>query len=313
MTALGDLQIHHRLNPTDIDSVCALIDRVMDHDGLHPLSEHVWLHLRHGGDEHDEHLIIKQGTTVIGYAHLDATDAVAGASGEVVVDPDYRRLGLGRRLVEAMIELTSDGRLRLWAHGELEGGVGLTRSLGFANTRLLWQMRRSLRLTLAAPVWPAGISVRTFRPGLDEQAWLAINARAFAHHPEQGSWQETDLLRRMDEPWFSPEGFLIAIADATGGMAAFHWTKVHGSRATDHAHGAIGEVYVVGVDPVWQGTGLGRAMTIAGLHHLRALGLDQAMLYVDATNTGAIRLYESLGFARWDTDVLYQRSPDTGS
>ena len=109
-------------------------------------------------------------------------------------------------------------------------------------------------------------------------------------------------------------------------MAGFHWTKVHGGHHdhddTDHAHlhaegvehshghghEALGEVYVIGVDPGHQGTGLGRALLVAGLRSLAARGLTQAMLYVDAANTPAIALYSSLGFTHWDTDVLYRRA-----
>jgi mycothiol synthase len=92
-------------------------------------------------------------------------------------------------------------------------------------------------------------------------------------------------------------------------LVGFHWTKVHGATepASAHPHAAIGEVYVVGVDPRERGHGLGRALTLAGLHHLRSLDLSQAMLYVDTSNTRAIALYEGLGFARWDTDVLFRR------
>ena len=44
-----------------------------------------------------------------------------------------------------------------------------------------------------------------------------------------------------------------------------------------------------------------------GLQHLRHLGLPDAMLFVDADNTAAIRLYQALGFTRWETDVMFSR------
>jgi mycothiol synthase len=135
-----------------------------------------------------------------------------------------------------------------------------------------------------------------------------VNARAFADHPDQGRWTLRDLRVRMAEPWFDPRGFLLAVRGDE--LLGFHWTKVHGAHrdgSDTHAHEPIGEVYVLGVDPAAAGLGLGTALTLAGLRHLRAEGLQQAMLYVDEANTTAVRLYTRLGFARWTTDVSYQR------
>jgi mycothiol synthase len=155
---------------------------------------------------------------------------------------------------------------------------------------------------VAGPVLPAGVTLRTFRPGQDEQAWLRANRRAFADHPEQGSWTMEDLSLREAEPWFDPAGFFLAERD--GELAGFHWTKVH---EPESGGSPIGEVYVVGVDPARQGGGLGRALTLAGLGHLQRLGLKQVMLYVDESNTAAVRMYETLGFTLWSTDVMYRR------
>lgn len=306
-----------RLTDEQTAQALALVAAVTEADGLSPLSEHVLLHLRHGGDERGEHFLAIDDGVLVGFGHLDRTDEVNGPSAELAVDPGHRRCGIGRALVTAMAE-AGGGRLRLWAHGELAPANALARSLGYTDARVLWQMRRSLHAGLTPPTWPAGVQLRTFLPGLDDEAWVELNRRAFANHPEQGRWTLDDLHRRMAEPWFSPTGFLIA--EAEGRMIGFHWTKVHGASHTHdedadahehahHDHDPIGEVYVVGVDPTWQGHGLGRALTIAGLAHLRALGLGQAMLYVEADNAAAIALYESLGFARWDTDVMYQVQP----
>ena len=155
---------------------------------------------------------------------------------------------------------------------------------------------------------PAGVKLRPFRPGDDDEAWVALNAAAFAEHPDQGRWTINDLHVRLHEPWFDAAGFLLAEREADGVLLGFHWTKTHGgSGGEPHAHGPIGEVYVLGVAPAAAGTGLGSALTLAGLRHLRGLGLDQAMLYVDESNTRAVALYERLAFTRWSTDASFRR------
>jgi mycothiol synthase len=307
------------LDPDEVAAVSGLVEAATEADGVRPLSEHVVLHLRYGGDDPVRNLLAWDGDRLAGYAHLDVTDEVAGASAEVVVDPAYRRKGVGRALVETTVAETHDGRLRLWAHGGHPAAAALAASLGFRESRELWQMRRSLYAALPDVSVPAGIELRTFRPGLDDDAWVALNALAFRGHPEQGSWTIDDLHRRESEPWFDPAGFFLAVRAGDDGerLAGFHWTKVHGGDSHEHphphaeghghGHDPIGEVYVVGVDPAERGTGLGRALTLTGLRHLRALGLPDAMLYVDADNTPAIRLYQGLGFTRWETDVMFSR------
>ncbi|HWG92901.1 MAG TPA: GNAT family N-acetyltransferase, partial [Mycobacteriales bacterium] len=96
-------------------------------DGVGPMSEHVLLHLPGGGDDHPggvQHVLaLDDDGTLVGYAHLDVTDRVAGSSGELVVDPEARGRGYGRALAQALVEGSPDGRLRLWAHGDAVGDV----------------------------------------------------------------------------------------------------------------------------------------------------------------------------------------------
>lgn len=302
MTATIEVVDH--LEPEQAGQVLDLIARITDHDGLSPVSEHVWLHIRDGGDAADQHLLAIDASALVGYAHLDMTDPVEGPSAEVAVHPDHRRHGIGRQLVATLLTLSSR-RLRLWAHGEQGGAADLARSMGFDESRVLWQMRRSLLAPLDQVRLPAGITFRPFDPARDVDDWLRMNAKAFSQLPDQAGWTQADLERRLAEPWFDAAGFILA-EDAEG-LCGFNWTKVHGHD--HHGHEAIGEIYVIAVDPAYQGRGLGRALTVAGLQHLRSQGLGQAMLYVDSRNTSAIRMYESLGFARWDTDVLYRHHP----
>ncbi len=295
-----------RISEPQTAEVLGLVAAATDEDGVSPLSEHVLLHLRYGGDPEARNLLLTEGGELAGYAHLDPTDPVEGPSGELVVHPAHRGHGLGLALTRALLAEAGPRPLRLWAHGDLPAAAALATAAGFERVRALWTMRRPLQTPLGTPELAEGITVRTFRVGHDEDAWIAINRRAFAGHPEQGAWTRADLDLREQEPWFDPDGFFLA--EREGRLAGFHWTKVHGSHpgAPAHGHEAIGEVYVVGVDPAEQGTGLGRALTLIGLRYLRSRGLPEVMLYVDEANTAAIRLYESLGFTQWDTDVMFR-------
>jgi len=294
-----------RLTPAQIALVLDLVAAAAAADSVAPLSEHVLLHLRYdaanpGADPAPgRDLVLTLNTGIAGYAYLDAPGPGSEVGGELVIDPGHRGRGLGLALVRELIAQAGGHRVRLWAHGDLPAAARLARAAGFERFRALWQMRRSLRDPLDPPRLPAGTTLRTFRPGQDEQAWLSLNARAFAKHPEQGAWTAHDLALREREPWFDPAGFFIAERD--GVMAGFHWTKVPAEPGD-----RTGEVYVVGVDPGERGSGLGRALTLAGLHYLRDRGLPEAMLYVDEDNVPAIKMYEGLGFTRRSTDAMYQ-------
>jgi mycothiol synthase len=250
--------------------------------------------------------VVRDGAELVGYARLD--DGVA----ELVVHPEFRRRGFGTALLDRLLELTGPRPLNIWAHGDLPGSAELLAPHGFERARVLLQMRRDLAGVDAdpRPALPDDVQVLPFRPGRDEAAWLRVNARAFAHHPEQGSWTAEDVLLREAEPWFDPAGFLLAWrGDPQDGgvLLGSHWTKVH--PPGDVADEEVGEVYVLGVDPDAQGLRLGRALTDLGLAYLRGRELKQVLLYVDEDNTAAVRLYEGRGFARFSVDVSWRRDP----
>jgi mycothiol synthase len=279
-----------RLTPAEAADVLTLAAAAEQADGIYPLSEDVVLRVR-GGD--GVHLLAHADDGLAGYAYLDAD-----RSGELFVHPAHRRHGHGTALLAA----AGPGPLRFWAHGDEPGARAFAERNGFDRARVLWQMRRPLADLPEVPL-PAGVTLRHFRPGHDEQAWLAVNSRAFAHHPEQGRWSLDDLRLREAEPWFDPAGFLLAV-DIADTLVGFHWTKVHPPSGADPA---IGEIYVLGVDPGGHRKGLGAALSVAGLRHLADAGLTAAMLYVDESNTAAVALYRRLGFDIFKTDINYQR------
>ena len=306
----GPLITSAELGPAQVAAILALAQACRDADGVAPLSEHGLLHVRYEVDgPRGRDLVLTVDGEIAGYAYLDppAADPHSNASevsGELMIGPDHRRRGLGRALAAEAAAAAGGYALRLWAHGDLPAAAALAAAAGFERFRALWQLRRPLSEPLAEPVLPAGRTLRAFVPGQDEGDWLALNARAFAKHPEQGGWSRHDLEVREREPWFDPAGFFIAEKD--GVMTGFHWTKVHPPEPGTAGPGT-GEVYVVGVDPVEQGSGLGRALTLAGLRYLRDRGTDEAMLYVDEDNVPAIRMYEALGFNRATVDAMYRR------
>lgn len=260
-------------------------------DGVAPLSEPVLIDLAAGAGRG---FAARRDGVLVGYAHLGQDGA-----GELVVHPGSRRQGVGGLLLD---RLEAAGVGPVWAHGRRPAALAFAAHRGYTATRTLWQLRRPLTGDLPDEPLPPGITLRAFEPGRDEDAWLGVNARAFAEHAEQGTWTPRDLRAREAEPWFDPAGFLLA-EHPDGSLAGFHWTKVHPGPPP------IGEVYVLGVDPSARGLRLGPALTVAGLRHLRDdRGVASVLLYVDDDNPRAVHLYHKLGFTEWDADAQFRRT-----
>jgi mycothiol synthase len=213
-----------------------------------------------------------------------------------------------RPLLAAAVEHVAEhggATLACWIFGVSSADDTVFADLGFHPRGTLFEMRAPFPIA-GTPSWPEGVSVRAFEPGRDDAEWLAVNNRAFLGHPDQGDWHASTLHDRMAEDWFDPSLFLLAVDDA--GIAGYNWLKWHAAEAPDSV---LGEIYAIGVDPRAQGTGLGRALAIAGLHAIHERGADTGMLFVAADNTGALALYRSLGFDVHRTDRAYVREIGT--
>ena len=265
-------------------TLLALAARARDVDGVDPLNEASRLALD-AGHVGRVHMAVKEGTTVVAAAFADGIAPV-----EIVVDPDHRRRGHGTSLVT---QLLAAGESQFWAHGDLPAAQALAAAKHLEPARTLLVLRLEMDTAPEPAREPDGIAIRTFEPD-DVDAIVQVNGRAFASHPEQGAMDRADFDQRASSDWFDPAGLFVAERD--GDVVGFHWTKVE--------HG-VGEVYVVGVDPSEQGSGLGTALTARGLRHLHDSGVRTVDLYVEGDNDPALAVYRRLGFTEHARDVLY--------
>jgi len=279
----------------DNDDVLALLRAVRDADGTPEVDDESPLPREFRGGKH---LVANNNGTLVGYAHVDTFgDAFDNQIVELFVHPAHRRAGHGAAMVDAVLAGTARP-LRLWSHRDHPAAARIAEHRNLARARELFQMHLGPDVELPQAKWRDGVRVRAFVPGQDEQAMVDVNKRAFDWHPEQGMLTVADVADAEREPWFDASGFFLAV-DESDRVVGFHWTKVHAD--------GTGEVYVVGVDPDAQGGGLGKALTLAGLHHLRERGVRDIILYVESDNSPAVAVYTRLGFTLAYTNVAYQR------
>jgi mycothiol synthase len=230
-------------------------------------------------------LVIEDGPDVVALAF-----AAGDAPVDLAVHPDHRRRGHGSALLETLL---SQGERRFWAHGDLPAARAWAALLGLERERTLLRLALASTAPIAQPETPAGTTIREFRDD-DVPGLLAVNARAFARHPEQHRMDRAEFDRRTQSDWFDPRGLFVA--ENNGRVVGFHWTKVDGG---------IGEVYVLAVDPNFHGARVGAALLARGVHHLAAAGVDVIELYVEENNPRALDLYAAAGFTEVGRDVLY--------
>jgi mycothiol synthase len=307
----------------DGGAVRSLVAVAVALDGAQPLDEAQLLALNADASRHL--LLFDLDHRLTGYLQMSAPDPRTGdvSAGAVIgTAAGFSRAGAADMLLAAAEYRTEPGHLVIWSRTAAApiGSAALQR--GYAEDRVLLTMSMPTTSEPLAGVDPTtnvptpGISIRSFVPGQDDAAWLALNAAAFAHHPEQGAWTAADLHERMQQRWFDPAGFLLAVepghtppegdtaapeGDAAAPLLGFHWTKIHPGPAP------VGEVYVLGTAPAAQGRGVARALLAAGLEYLRRHHVREVILYVDEDNTAAVRLYERSGFTIVGRQAQYRR------
>ena len=290
------------LDRPTLDAIAALAVDLADPTAHTPLGDAAWRARATAGDgTFAAAWATDDDGRIVAYAQRAADPAAGHHRLAFLLAPDHdaRLVDLGAPLLNRLLRDHGD-EVRWWVshpdarHDEIAARTGLR------PFRRVHQMRVDLPLPTDVATAEPACTVRPFRPGQDEDALLAVNRRAFAAHPEQGRMTREQLDARIAEDWFDPEGCLLH-DDPDGTLLGFCWTKTF--TDTDPP---LGEIHVICVDPAAAGQRLGGALTVAGLDHLAHRGLRDGMLFVEADNDRAIRLYERLGFRIVRTDAAYR-------
>ncbi|MBJ45954.1 MAG: mycothiol synthase [Acidimicrobiaceae bacterium] len=228
---------------------------------------------------------------------LISDEAPEGFDLSMTVPQGFSRDLLTVELAVALREslVATDSLTQIWIEDAQMDDDNLLNSIGFSSYRDLWQMRCKF------PPNGEGIPTRPFICGVDDEAFLEVNSRAFSWHPEQGSLDLSKLNDLFKEEWFDDEGFLLL--EVKNRLAGFCWTKMHHQGDL-----TVGEIFAIAVDPDFHGRGFGKPLTISGLNYLANVGADLGMLYVEADNKPAIRIYEDIGFTHFSTNRAYRNS-----
>jgi mycothiol synthase len=292
-----------RLAAGDATAFAALVDRARDAGDLAgssaPHAE--WL-VQFSMDRPELIAVAQAGDALVGWVHPEAK--------ALVVEPAWRRQGIGRLLVEAGLDIERERDRANLLVGVLQDDAPSTAFLeatGFAFHSTLWDLELPPTTDLAPPAWPDGIETRTIRPPDDIAPWVELFNAAFADHATPLQLDATVITAHWTESPARDEDLLLA-ADASGRLLGFSATEPQ--RLPDGGVGPRGEIWTIGVHPDAQGRGLGRALLRWGAGHLRSLGTETVFLSVNGRNPRALGLYESEGFVRTSTRDRWARPVD---
>ncbi len=244
--------------------------------------------------------LLRRDGRPVAYSAVTAGPPAGPASGDVAVRRPIRAADqvTARALIVAR-QLAAElgaGHVQVWMRAVGPAELEATAAAGFAMERRLLVLGRALPsddprgADALEQLQAEGTTVRAYLPEHDDAEVVAVLAAAYAGTDDSG-WDLERFRERRTWSWFRAEDLLVA-ADPDGRLAGLHWLKRRGSRT--------GEVYNLAVHPRAQGRGVGPALLYAGLDHLTSLGCTEVVLWVDAANERAVRLYERHGFVtRW--------------
>lgn len=190
-------------------------------------------------------------------------------------------------LEEENVELE---KVHLWIENVNEDDNDLLAEHGFLPYRDLWKLNCALPLNVDRLEKAKELNIRPFTDA-DTENFLRIQNKAFEWHPDEANMDETELNRRFKQSWYDPADFLLLTKEPNGSeLMGFCWTKIHKNTKPP-----AGEIYMIGIDPEYQGRSLGELSLRRGFEHLAKKGLTVGILYVESDNDPANAIYKKLG------------------
>ncbi|HET9084322.1 MAG TPA: GNAT family N-acetyltransferase [Candidatus Limnocylindrales bacterium] len=219
------------------------------------------------------------------------------------IAPEHRRRGLGRPLLAENLRRAREIAyahddpypltIRGWTGERETGHQSLLTSEGFTTDRWFFLMRRPTLDDIPEVPLPEGIQLRPVRPA-DHRAIFDAEFEAFQDHWLPDDYDEAqfeELFKKTD----LDTGLWVVAWDGdeiAGVIQNWIWTEENERLGVKR-----GWLEKISVRRPWRRRGLARAMTAESLRRFRTTGMTDAMLGVDTENgTGALRLYEELGF-----------------
>jgi len=209
-----------------------------------------------------------------------------------------------QRLQDAYQHQPGEIKLRSGCRTEQHDRVKLLEEWGFVADRYFFQMQRDLNQPIPQPQLPAGFVVRTLNAEQEAKAWVEMFNQTFIDH-----WNHHDLTMEeyhhyLKNPNYCPNLDLVATA-ADGTLAGFCEGQIYPYDNQRNGRNE-GWINLLGTRRGFRQLGLGRAMLLTGMQRLKEEGMDIALLGVDSQNpSGALRLYESIGFQKRHTSISY--------
>jgi mycothiol synthase len=231
---------------------------------------------------------------------------------------DWRRKGIGTAMLRYMeehlreisLELLKDGVIKQDTPRYLETYASntefdkkvLLRKAGYEPVRYGYSMVRSLSEPVNITPMPEGLEIRTVQPDQFRQVWEA-DQEAFKDHWGYVEGTEVDYQRWLKNPLHDPDLWRVAWdGDEVAGMVLNFLNE----KENEEYNRLRGWTENICVRKPWRRQGLARALLTRSLQMFKDMGMDHAALGVDTQNpTGALKLYESVGFVIEKRDATY--------